>query len=186
MPGKSRGDPRRAPSCLWHESREGAHDFRSRRHRLHSLDVDLRHSPLRGHIDKETFVLGAFNAGRTRLPNSNLLMMVRVAKALSNPKSDLEIFAIRWTAGGGFLKDAHDLTTVDVTDPRKFRLRGHSSRVMALTLLSWNLPVELDPSRKTVVAIHYTNAIAPAAGFQKYGAEDAEQRHADLRGQGEW
>ena len=42
-------------------------------------DVDLSRSPLAGKIDAETYVLGAFNPGMTRLPNGNLLLMVRVA-----------------------------------------------------------------------------------------------------------
>jgi predicted GH43/DUF377 family glycosyl hydrolase len=137
------------------------------------LDVDLTRSPLRESIDGGTFVLGAFNPGFTRLPHGNLLMMVRVAEALTDAKTDEHIHAIRWTADRGFVKDAYELALVDVTDPRKFRLRGHSSKVMALTSLSWLLPVELDPSGRKVIAVHYTKAIAPAAGFQEYGVEDA-------------
>ena len=45
-------------------------------------DIDLSRSPLAGHLDAETYVLGAFNPGMTRLPNGNLLIMVRVAEAL--------------------------------------------------------------------------------------------------------
>jgi beta-1,2-mannobiose phosphorylase / 1,2-beta-oligomannan phosphorylase len=137
------------------------------------LDVDLTRSPLRGQIDAETFVLGAFNPGFTRRPNGNLLMMVRVAEALQNPKTDTEIFALRWTPERGYVKDGYDLAMVDATDPRKFRLRGHPSKVMALTSLSWILPVELDPSGEEIVAVHYNKAIAPAARFQEYGVEDA-------------
>jgi len=137
------------------------------------LDVDLTRSPLRGDIDEETFVLGAFNPGLTRLPHGNLLMMVRVAEALRNSKTDHEVFAMRWTPDRGFVKDGYDLSMVDATDPRKFRLRGHPSKVMALTSLSWLLPVELDPSGKSILAIHYTKAIAPTVGFQEYGVEDA-------------
>jgi len=59
-----------------------------------ALDVDLTRSPLRGQIAEETFVLGAFNPGFTRRPNGNLLMMVRVAEAFQNPKTDTEIFAL--------------------------------------------------------------------------------------------
>jgi predicted GH43/DUF377 family glycosyl hydrolase len=106
-------------------------------------------------------------------------MMVRVAEALSVPKTDREIFAIRWTADRGFVKDAYELALVDVTDPRKFRMRGHSSKVMALTSLSWILPVELDPSGREIVAIHYTKAIVPEAAFQEYGVEDARISHVD-------
>ena len=44
-------------------------------------DVDLTRSPLRASIGEDTYVLGAFNPGLTRLPNNNLLMMVRIAEA---------------------------------------------------------------------------------------------------------
>ena len=59
-------------------------------------DVDLSRSPLAGQIDAETYVLGAFNPGMTRLPNGNLLLMVRVAEALQQPIRDGHIHAIRW------------------------------------------------------------------------------------------
>ena len=48
-------------------------------------DVDLSRSPLAGQLDAETYVLGAFNPGMTRLANGNLLLMVRVAEALRQP-----------------------------------------------------------------------------------------------------
>ena len=59
-------------------------------------DVDLSRSPLRGSICDETYVLGAFNPGLTRLPNGNLLMMVRVAEALCEPMRDDHVAVIRW------------------------------------------------------------------------------------------
>ena len=59
-------------------------------------DIDLTKSPLAGHFDAETYVLGAFNPGFTRLPNGNLLMMVRVAEALKTPIFDQNVHAIRW------------------------------------------------------------------------------------------
>jgi hypothetical protein len=43
-------------------------------------DVDLAQSPLRRSIAEATYVLGAFNPGLARLPNGNLLLMVRVAE----------------------------------------------------------------------------------------------------------
>jgi beta-1,2-mannobiose phosphorylase / 1,2-beta-oligomannan phosphorylase len=137
------------------------------------LDVDLTRSPLRGHIDDETFVLGAFNPGFTRLPNGRLLMMVRIAEALREPRNETHIHALRWEPSGTYQKDAYELASVDVTDPRKFRLRGHPSKVMALTSLSWILPVELDSSGQEVVNVHYDKIIAPAATYQEYGVEDA-------------
>ena len=140
-------------------------------------DVDLSRSPLRGQVDAETYVLGAFNPGMTRLANGNLLLMVRVAEALKQPIRDQHIHAIRWTAdgadGGGYVLDAWPLEQVDTADPRKFMIPGGGWKVMALTSLSWLLPVELDAAGTRVEAVHYDRAIAPAADYQCYGVEDA-------------
>ena len=135
-------------------------------------DVDLSRSPLAGKIDAETYVLGAFNPGMTRLPSGNLLLMVRVAEALRQPIRDGDIHAIRW-AEDGYHLDAWPLALVDTADPRKFLMRGGGWKVLALTSLSWLLPVELDAEGRSVVAVHYDRAIAPAAPYQCYGVEDA-------------
>ncbi|MES2924005.1 MAG: glycosidase [Verrucomicrobiota bacterium] len=136
-------------------------------------DVDLSRSPLRSGISEDTYTLGAFNPGLTRLPGGNLLLMVRVAEALREPIEGDRIRAIRWDPERGFVLDAYDLATVDATDPRKFRLRGHSSPVMALTSLSWLLPVELSGDGLSVLEVHYDRAIFPRASYQQYGVEDA-------------
>lgn len=135
-------------------------------------DVDLGRSPLAGQFEAETFVLGAFNPGLTRLPNGNLLMMVRIAEALRNPVKDGHIHSIRFD-GESYVLDAWPLELVDMSDPRKFLIGGGQSRAMALTSLSWLLPVELTPSGLEVVEIHYDKAIAPKHSFQCYGVEDA-------------
>jgi predicted GH43/DUF377 family glycosyl hydrolase len=134
-------------------------------------DVDLSRSPLSG-LKAETYVLGAFNPGFTRLPDGNLLLMVRVAEALRNPIEGDHIRSIRWD-GKDFVLDAHELSTVDVSDPRTFRLRGHSSKVMALTSLSWLLPVVVSPDGSEIVEVRYDKVISPQASFQQYGIEDA-------------
>ena len=136
-------------------------------------DVDLERSPLRAGLSWETFVLGAFNPGLARLPNGNLLLMVRVAEALRQPMRDNRIHAIRWQASRGFMVDAYELAHVDATDPRKFQILGHQSKVMALTSLSWLLPVELSPDGRQVREVHYDKAIIPQADYQQYGLEDA-------------
>jgi predicted GH43/DUF377 family glycosyl hydrolase len=139
-------------------------------------DVDLSRSPLAGRIGAETYVLGAFNPGMTRLPNGNLLLMVRVAEALRTPISDGHIHAIRWQGdgvGGDYVLDAWPLEFVDTSDPRKFMMRAAGWKVMALTSLSWLLPVELSADGRGVVAVHYDRAIAPRAPYQCYGVEDA-------------
>lgn len=134
--------------------------------------VDLERSPLRGHFGAETYVLGAFNPGMTVLPNGNLLFMVRVAEALRQPIRDGRVHAIRWH-DGGYLLDAWPLELADTSDPRKFLLHGGGWKIMALTSLSWLLPVELTPDGRDVVTVHYEKVIAPQGSFQCYGIEDA-------------
>jgi predicted GH43/DUF377 family glycosyl hydrolase len=135
-------------------------------------DVDLARSPLRASLDAETYVLGAFNPGLTRLPNGNLLLMVRVAEALREPIVGDHIHAIRWTAAG-YVRDPHALAGVNMSDPRQFDVGGSLYRNLALTSLSWLLPVELTPDGTGIVAVHYDKAITPAAPYQCYGVEDA-------------
>jgi beta-1,2-mannobiose phosphorylase / 1,2-beta-oligomannan phosphorylase len=135
-------------------------------------DIDLARSPLAGHLDVETYVLGAFNPGMTRLENGNLLLMVRVAEALRRPVFDDHVHAIRWD-NGRYVLDAWPLELCDTSDPRKFLLHGHGWQIMALTSLSWLLPVELSPDGLEVVALHYDKAIAPQGSYQCYGIEDA-------------
>jgi predicted GH43/DUF377 family glycosyl hydrolase len=139
---------------------------------LDPREIDLSRSPLAGKIDAETYVLGAFNPGLTRLSNGNLLLMVRVAEALRHPIKDGHVHAIRWDEGA-YVLDAWPLQLVDTRDPRKFMMRGGGWKVMALTSLSWLLPVELNASGTRVEAIHYDRAIAPRRAYQCYGVEDA-------------
>lgn len=135
-------------------------------------DVDLSRSPLAGCLDGETHVLGAFNPGFTRLANGNLLMMVRVAEALRTPVANGCVHAIRWN-NGRYVRDAWPLDSVDLSDPRKFSIKDGAWRVLALTSLSWLLPVEFTPDGLTRVKVHYDKAIAPQHSFQCYGVEDA-------------
>ena len=85
--------------------------------------VDLNRSPMAGHFDAETYVLGAFNPGMTVMPNGNVLLMVRVAEALRQPLRDGKVHAIRWH-DGGYVIDAWPLELADTADPRKFLLHG--------------------------------------------------------------
>jgi predicted GH43/DUF377 family glycosyl hydrolase len=135
-------------------------------------DIDLARSPLAGQFDAETYVLGAFNPGMTRLANGNLLLMVRVAEALSEPIRDGQVHAIRWEEGR-YVLDGWPLAHVDTADPRKFEIHGYGWKVMALTSLSWLLPVETTPDGLELVAIHYDKAVSPQGSYQCYGIEDA-------------
>jgi predicted GH43/DUF377 family glycosyl hydrolase len=144
-------------------------------------DIDLARSPLAGTLHSETYVLGAFNPGMTRLPNGNLLLMVRVAEALRQPIFDDQVHAIRWDSRRGYVVDGWPLELCDTSDPRKFLLHGHGWTIMALTSLAWLLPVELTPDGLEVVALHYDRAIAPAGTWQCYGLEDARISRVDGR-----
>ena len=134
-------------------------------------DVDLSRSPLRRGIDEPTYVLGAFNPGLTRLPDGDLLLMVRVAEALHEPVRDGAVRSIR-CATDGYTLDAWPLAQVDMTDPRQFRLKGLGAPELGLTSLSWLLPVRLAPNGRRVKAVLYDHAIAPAGSSQMFGVED--------------
>jgi beta-1,2-mannobiose phosphorylase / 1,2-beta-oligomannan phosphorylase len=143
-------------------------------------DVDLARSPLRRGVAEPTFVLGAFNPALTRLPSGNLLLMVRVAEALADPVKDGFVRAIRWTAEG-YRLDAWPADQVDMSDPRSFRVAGGAYPQIALTSLSWLLPVELTPDGRAIVAVHYDRAIEPAASHQDCGIEDPRISRIDGR-----
>ncbi len=150
-------------------------DFHIDRLIFEPSEVDLRRSPLRASMDAagfETFTLGAFNPGLNRLPNGNVLAMVRVAEALKDPIRDNHAHVIRWKRGG-YALDAYPTKDLDLSDPRKFQINTHYYPTMGLTSLSWILPVELSPDGLSVLAIHYDKAIAPSASYQEYGVEDA-------------
>ena len=123
-------------------------------------------------MKEATFVLGAFNPGLCRLPNGNLLLMVRVAEALVKPITDNKIHSIRWDKSGNYMVDAWPLGDVTMDDPRKFTINRYNFSVTALTSLSWLLPVELTQDGAAIIKIHYDKIIAPQFTSQEYGIED--------------
>lgn len=136
-------------------------------------DVDLSYSPLRKDIQVRTFILGAFNPGFTRLPNGNLLMMVRVAEALTDPIFDGKIHTIRWEKEG-YKLDGYMLDDVITDDPRKFLIKSDlPAPILALTSISWLLPVELAPDGLSIIKTHYDKIISPQRTSEEYGIEDA-------------
>jgi beta-1,2-mannobiose phosphorylase / 1,2-beta-oligomannan phosphorylase len=141
-------------------------------------DVDLSRSPLRRDIGEDTYVLGAFNPGLTRLPGGNLLMMVRVAEALRRPVREDEVLAIRW-ADGRYEIDRFARASVNDKDPRQLQLSQHHYKTLILTSLSWLLPVELTPDGSRVVNAHYDRIISPERSYQEYGVEDARISRID-------
>jgi predicted GH43/DUF377 family glycosyl hydrolase len=141
---------------------------------LTPYDIDLSYSPLRKQLGVKTYVLGAFNPGMTKLPNGNLIIMVRIAEALQHPVNEANISAIRWDEKKGYVLDDYNLDQVDTSDPRKFIIKEFMPNpVFALTSSSWLLPVELSANGSEIIRIHYDKIIAPQKGYQEYGVEDA-------------
>lgn len=137
-------------------------------------DINLDLSPLRKDLDVDTFVLGAFNPGMSRLPNGNIIIMVRIAEALTKSTFDNKIHSIRWDEKEGYLMDSYNLEEVVTSDPRSFSIKKHfPMQVDALTSISWLLPVELTSDGKKIVKYHYDKSISPSHEFQEYGIEDA-------------
>ena len=137
-------------------------------------DIDLGYSPIRKDIKVETYVLGAFNPGMSRLPNGNIILMVRIAEALKSPVFNNKIHSIRWDTEKGYVLDAYNIDDVDTADPRSFALKQYyPMQVYALTSLSWLLPVELTADGRKIVKIYYDKIISPAKSYQEYGIEDA-------------
>lgn len=144
-------------------------------------DVDLSQSPLRNGLNEDTFVLGAFNPGLCRLSNGNLMIMVRVAEALSNAVYNNGVHCIRWDKEKNFLTDAWPLEQADMKDPRSFVLNNFSFPVCAVTSLSWLLPVELNEDGSAIKNIHYDKIISPQYTSQEYGIEDPRISFIDDR-----
>jgi predicted GH43/DUF377 family glycosyl hydrolase len=142
--------------------------------------VDLNQSPLRNGIDDKTYVLGAFNPGLCRLPNGNLLMMVRVAEALSDAVKDGIVKSIRWE-NKRYTTDEWPESEVNLNDPRSFRINSYKFTVLGLTSLSWLLPVELNADGSVIMQIHYDKIISPQNSAQEYGIEDPRISFIDGR-----
>lgn len=137
-------------------------------------DIDLSHSPIKKDINIDTYVLGAFNPGMSRLANGNIIIMVRIAEALKTPVFDNKIHSLRWDTDLGYVLDAYNIDEVDTSDPRSFTLKAYyPMQVDALTSLSWLLPVELSKDGQEIIKIYYDKIISPKKTYQEYGIEDA-------------
>ena len=135
-------------------------------------DVDMNYSPLRSQLNTETYVLGAFNPGMTRLPNGNMLLMVRIAESLSNPESDNMYKVLRWSKEKGYVYDLIPTDSIVKSDLRKIEIVNLPHKTFGLTSLSWLLPVEFSVDGLEIVRIHYDKIIQPEDNYQEYGIED--------------
>jgi len=136
-------------------------------------DIDLSFSPLKLGEEHPTYLLGAFNPGMTRLPNGNILLMIRVAEALSNPIGKNHVSALRWNKKNGFIVDTYSKDELDLSDPRQILFKKYlPTTVLALTSISWLLPVEFDEQGEEIIKIHYDKIISSSKSYQEYGVED--------------
>ncbi len=139
---------------------------------LNPHDIDPKELPVGQGTGLETYVFGTLNPGLCRLPNGNLLMMVRIAEALSEPRTGNETQVLRYnTLTGSFDVNHYQTRDLDFADPRKYRFKNEGE-IYALTSLSWLLPVELDSEGTQVIEIHYAKMILPDQAYQEYGIED--------------
>jgi len=136
-------------------------------------DVNRNQCPVYTKTGLDTFILGTFNPGLTRLPNGNLLIMIRVAESIKEPITEGKFRYIRWSPEKGYLVEEHPAYQLDTSDPRKFRFLEHDHlKIFALTSFSWLLPVELSPDGLNVIKVHYDKIIEPQTSYQEYGVED--------------
>ena len=136
--------------------------------------IDLSFSPIRKDIKEETYILGTFNPGMCRLPDENILIMVRVAEALRKPIVNNIFKIIRKDVQKGYVIDKFPADNLNTEDPRKYEFKNYRPiKVYGLTSLSWLLPVELSPDGKNIIDIHYNRIIEPERSYQEYGVEDA-------------
>ncbi len=136
-------------------------------------DISRDRCPIRNNTGLETYILGTFNPGLTRLPNGNLLIMVRVAESIKEPINEGKFRFIRWSIDKGYIIEEHPTYQLDTTDPRKFRFLEHDHiKVFGLTSFSWLLPVELSSDGLKLIEIHYDKIIEPQTSYQEYGVED--------------
>src|SRR6202035_2144083 len=91
------------------------------------------------------------------------------------------VYSIRWDPERKFVTDSWPLDSVDMQDPRKFRIRAYGFPVYALTSISWLLPVELNNDGTAIEHIHYDKIISSSSTSQEYGIEDPRISRIDGR-----
>ena len=125
-------------------------------------------------IAQKTEIIGTFNPGMTKLPNGNILLMVRVAEALKEWKTKESILSPRFDVKSNkFVIDTYPIKKVTLNDPRLFLIRQENGiTALRLTSLSWLLPVELNPDDMKVVEVHHDKKIVPTRMIEEMGLED--------------
>jgi len=137
-------------------------------------DIKEEFKSLDKDIDQKTEILGTFNPGLTKLPNGNVLLMVRVAEALKEWKTKESILSPRFDVKSKkFVIDAYPKKIVALKDPRLFNIRQENGlHALRLTSLSWLLPLELNPDDMKIVEVHHDKKIVPTRKIEEMGLED--------------
>lgn len=137
-------------------------------------NISINFCPVAKDTGKETFILGTFNPGMTRLKNGNILLMIRIAEALKGFKGKDVVYTPRMDLKKKkFVLDTYPRKDVKFSDPRHFDIiQANGEPALRLTSISWLLPVELSPDGMKIVKIHYNKAILPKKVYQEYGIED--------------
>lgn len=73
------------------------------------------------------------------------------------------------------------MAKVNMSDPRAFKINEYKFPVLAVTSLSWLLPVELNHDGSAIKEIHYDKIISPQLTSQEYGIEDPRISFIDGR-----
>ena len=136
-------------------------------------DIKEEFKSLDKDIDQKTEIIGTFNPGLTKLPNGNVLLMVRVAEALKEWKTKESILSPRFDVKSNkYVIDAYPKKIVALKDPRLFNIRqGNGLHALRLTSLSWLLPVELNPDDMKVVEVHHDKKIVPTRKIEEMGVK---------------
>ena len=141
---------------------------------LSPQDIDQSFRPVARDTGKETYILGTFNPGMTRLKNGNILLVVRVAETLKKIHENGYVLSPRFDPSKKkFVIDKYPRNRVSLGDPRHFDISQENGTVAKrLTSISWLLPVEIDPDNLEVKKVHYDKIILPKLEYQEYGLED--------------
>jgi len=137
-------------------------------------DIREEYKPLHKDIGQETEILGTFNPGMAKLPNGNLLLMIRVAEALKEWNMEEYILTPRFdTRLKKFVIDKYSKDNIMLRDPRLFiQKQQNNTFSLGLTSISWLLPVEITPDASKIIKVHYDHLIVPKRKLEEMGIED--------------
>jgi len=137
-------------------------------------DIREDYKSLSNDLGQETEILGTFNPGMAKLPNGNLLLMIRVAEALKEWNTEEYILTPRFDAKlEKYVIDKYSKENIILREPRLFvQKQQNNTLALGLTSISWLLPVEISPDASRIINIHYDQIIVPKRKLEEMGIED--------------